>query len=133
MMLAVSIPALALTLLARRRAARLAGVVAFLGLIATAFFVLRVTGEPNDRILSLAGPLIGGALLVVVIATYGRVSALSWLLGALFFTGLGSVSFMLHAPTGIERVGGLLAVLLAAILLIGGNALSRRTSAATAG
>jgi hypothetical protein len=51
----------------------------------------------------------------------------------LFFTALDSMSSILHAPTGIERVAGLLATLLAAILIIGGEILSRRRSTSEAG
>jgi membrane protease YdiL (CAAX protease family) len=132
MLLAVSIPALALTLLAQRRAARLAGVAAFLGFAAAAFVAVRMTGEPNVSIIRQVVPLGGGALIVLAIAAVGRMSVLSWLLGALFLTALGSVSFALHAPTGIERLGGLLAALLAAMLIVAGNALSRRTASWTA-
>jgi hypothetical protein len=133
MLLVVSIPALALTLLARRRVARLAGVTAFLGSVAAAFMVVRVTGEPNIGVLRQAVPLAIGALIVLAIVVVGRVSVLSWLLGALFLTALGSVSVALHAPTGIERVGGLLAVMLAASLIVAGDKLSRRSTAARTG
>ena len=128
-LLAVSVPALALTLLAQQRAARLAGIVAFLGLVAGAFLAGGLTGDPNASLVRQATSLVGGAVIVLTIAAVGRVSVLSWFLGALFFTALGTVSTTLHAATGIERLGGLLATLVAAMLIVGGEALLRRSAA----
>ena len=128
LLLVVSIPALALMLLAEGRAARLAGVVAFLVLVGGAFLAIRVTGERDVGVITLAVPFVRVALVVLAIAAVGRVSVLSWLLGALFFTALGAVTSAIHAPTGVERVGGLLAVLLAASLMVAGERLSRRSS-----
>jgi hypothetical protein len=120
--------ALALTMLAERRAARVAGVVAFLVLAGGAFLTMRLTGESNVSVIDIALSLVRGALIVLAIATVGRVSVLSWFLGALFFTMLGIVPTILHAPTGIERLGGLLATLVAAILIVGGEAIARRAA-----
>ena len=129
LLLAVSIPALSLTLLAEGRTARLAGVAAFLALMSGAFLAMRLTGESNVSTITLAVPLARGALVVLAIAAVGRVSVLSWLVGALLFTALGSVSSTLHASTGIERLGGLLATIVAASLIVAGEVLSRRSSA----
>jgi hypothetical protein len=129
LLLAASIPALALTMLAEKRAARLAGVVAFLVLAGGALLAMRFTGESNVSVIDIALALVRGALIVLVIAAFGRVSVLSWFLGALCFTTLGIVPAILHAPTGIERLGALLATLVAALLIAGGEALARRSSA----
>jgi len=133
LLLAVSIPALALTLLAEGRVARLAGQAAFLGLGAGAFVAMRMTGNSDAGVVTLAIPLVRGALIVLAIAAVGRVSVLSWLIAALFFTALDTMASMLHAPTGIERMAGLLATLVAAILIVGGEMLSRRLSPSEAG
>jgi hypothetical protein len=128
LMLVVSIPALALTMLATRRAIRLAGVAAFLGFMAAASVAFQRTGESDASLVRQGVMLAGGALVLLAIAAFGRVSVLSWVLAALFSVALGNISFALQAPTGLERAGGLLGALLAATLITGGAILSRRAT-----
>ena len=128
LLLAASIPALALTMLAESRAARLAGVAAFLGLAGGAVLAMRLIGDSNVSIIDLAVSGVRASLIVLAIAAVGRVSVLSWFQGALFFTALGTVAVTLRASTGIERLGGLLATLVALILIVMADVLSRRSS-----
>jgi hypothetical protein len=127
-MLAVSIPALALTVLSTRRALRVAGVVAFLGFATGAVLVLRVTGNSDAGVVRQVTGLAGATVFVLTVAAFGRVSVLSWLLAALFYVGLGNVSFAFHAPTAIERMSGILGVLVAAALIAAGTILPYRAS-----
>jgi peptidoglycan/LPS O-acetylase OafA/YrhL len=128
LMLVVSIPALALTMIATRRAFRLASVAAFLGFMVAASVAFRMTGESETSLVRQGVTLAGGALVLLAIAAFGRVSVVSWLLAALFSVALGNISFALHAPTGIERVGGVLGAVVAASLMAGGAILSVRAS-----
>jgi hypothetical protein len=52
---------------------------------------------------------------------------LSWLLAALFYVALGNVSFALHAPTGVERIGGILGALVATALIAAGARIPARS------
>ena len=126
-MLAVSIPALALTMLSTRRVIRGIGTVAFLGFLAGAVLAFRLTGEPGGSLVRQLIGLAGSALFVVCVATLGRVSVLSWLLAALFYVALGNVSFALHAPTGVERIGGILGALVATALIAAGARIPARS------
>jgi hypothetical protein len=125
-MLAISIPALALTMLSAHRVGRVIGTVAFLGFFAGAVLVFRLTGEPDASLARQVIGLAGSALFVVCVAAIGRVSVLSWLLAALFYVALGNVSFALQAPTGIERTGGILGALVATALIAAGAMVSAR-------
>jgi hypothetical protein len=126
-MLAVSIPALALTMLSTLRVIRGIGTVAFLGFLAGAVLAFRLTGEPGGSLVRQLIGLAGSALFVVCVATLGRVSVLSWLLAALFYVALGNVSFALHAPTGVERIGGILGALVATALIAAGARIPARS------
>jgi hypothetical protein len=90
-----------------------------------------LTGESNVSLSSQTATLVGGALIVLAIAAVGRVSVLSWFLGAAILMALGVVGTALHASTGIERLGGLLAVLVACGLVAAGERRARRSTKGT--
>ncbi|HEX6315740.1 MAG TPA: hypothetical protein VFZ73_12810, partial [Gemmatimonadaceae bacterium] len=125
-MLAISLPALALYTFSHRPAIRWSVSVLFLLLAGTAVLSFRSSAGTDAGFARLAWTLVAAAVFIVGLLYWGRVSVLSWLLGAVFASAISNLSFALHAPTGVERGSGLLAMLLAVAILAAGNLFARR-------
>jgi hypothetical protein len=58
--------------------------------------------------------LVAVAALVAAVVTWGRRGPYAWLVAATTFTALGALRSAVRAPTGVERAGGVLGVLVCA-------------------
>ena len=107
---AVAIPALAVGGLGTRPRQRFAVALLLLALVAGAGAAID-GGPPTLGPLSVGYGVLAAVVLVATLRAWGRVSVVSWVVAALTMEALGGLRQVMQAPTGVERLGGALSVL----------------------